>query len=184
MPLSPFQVLLGADFAVLPEPVRRLHGLAADVATEGRADITSPRGLLPWLVCRLSGLPAPGRDVPVTVAFEIDGKGGEFWRRRFAGRRYQSGFAVGSGRHAGLLCERFFPLVFFHRLTASAAGLRWELVRWRLLFLPLPRWLMPLAVCFESGDGGRFVFDIDAAFRFVGPVVHYRGWLLPKAEES
>jgi hypothetical protein len=91
---------------------------------------------------------------------------------------------IGTGRHAGLLCERFFPYVFFHTLTATPEGLRWDLVRWRLLFLPLPRRLMPVAVCFESGDGDNFVFDIDAAFRIVGPVVHYRGWLLPKAEEG
>ncbi|HEY1795844.1 MAG TPA: DUF4166 domain-containing protein [Stellaceae bacterium] len=50
----------------------------------------------------------------------------------------------------------------------------------RLLFLPLPRWTMPRAVCFESGDGDRFVFDIDVGFPLVGPVVHYRGWLLPR----
>jgi hypothetical protein len=174
---SPFQQLLGADFAVLPEPIRRLHGITAAAATEGRADIVAAKGLLPWLICALAGFPAPGRDVPVTVAFETDGQGGEFWRRRFAGRRYQSGFSVGGGRHAGLLCERFFPLVFFHRLTASAEGLRWDLVAWRLLGLPLPRWLMPPTVCFESGDDERFVFDIDVKFPLIGQLIHYRGWL-------
>jgi hypothetical protein len=93
---------------------------------------------------------------------------------------YQSGFTAGTGRYSGLLCERFFPYVFFHKLTASSDGLRWELVRWKLLFLPVPRWLMPIAVCIESGEGDHFVFDIDAAFRIVGPVVHYHGWLAQK----
>jgi hypothetical protein len=180
MPLSPFQQLVGPDFALLPEPVRRFHSFAVDTATEGRADITSPRGFLPWLICKVSGLPAPGGDVPVTVHFQIASDGGQFWRRRFAGRRYQSGFSAGTERYAGLLCERFFPYVFFHKLTASADGLRWDLVRWKLLFLPLPRWLMPVAVCFESANGDHFVFDIDAAFRIIGPVVHYHGWLAQK----
>lgn len=175
---SPFQLLLGADFAILPEPVRQLHGLAADAVTAGRADIVAGRGLLPRLICRLSGLPAAGRDVPVTVAFHADGNGGEFWRRRFAGRRYQSGFAAGRGKQARLLCERFFPFVFFHRLTATPRGLRWDLVGWRLLWLPLPRWLMPPTVCFESGEGDRFVFDIDVKFPLIGQLVHYRGWLV------
>lgn len=174
---SPFQQLLGADFALLPEPVRRLHGLRADATTEGRADIVAGKGFWPWLICKLSGLPAPGRDVPATVAFHTDGRGGEFWRRRFAGRRYQSGFEVGRGRYAGLLCERYFPFVFFHRLTASAQGLRWDLVAWRLGPLPLPRRLMPPTVCFESGDGDRFVFDIDVKFPLIGQLIHYRGWL-------
>jgi Domain of unknown function (DUF4166) len=180
MPLSPFQQLLGNEFAILPEPVRRLHGLAGDAATEGRADIVAANGLFPWLICRLSGLPAAGRDVPVTVAFHNDGRGGEFWRRRFAGRRYASGFSVGRGRHAGLLREQFFPFVFFHRLTPSPQSLRWELVAWRLLWLPLPRRLMPLTMCFESGDGDRFVFEIDVKFPIIGQLIHYRGWLVQK----
>jgi hypothetical protein len=41
---SPFQQLLGADFAQLPEPVRRLHGLTADATTEGRAEVTAAPG--------------------------------------------------------------------------------------------------------------------------------------------
>lgn len=179
MPPSPFEQLLGPEFAVLPEPVRRLHSFAADAATEGRAEIVARRGLLPWLICKLSGLPAPGCDVPVTVAFHVDG-GGEFWRREFAGRRYQSSFSVGAGRRAGLLCEQFFPFVFFHRLTPSAAGLRWDLVGWQLLVLPLPRWLMPPTVCFESGERDNFTFDIDVKFPILGQLIHYRGWLAQK----
>jgi Domain of unknown function (DUF4166) len=178
MPPSPFERLLGDAFAVLPGPVRRLHSLRATTMTAGRADIVAARGILPWLICRLAGFPAAGRDVPVTVAFEIDGKGGEFWRRRFAGRRYQSGFGVGEGRRAGLLAEHFFPFVFFHRLTPSAEHLRWDLVGWRLGPLPLPRWLMPPTVCFERADGDRFVFDIDVKFPLIGQLIHYRGWLV------
>ena len=177
---SPFQQLLGSEFAILPEPVRRLHSLAADAGTEGRSDIVAAKGFWPWLICRLAGFPAPGLDVPVTVAFHTDGQGGEFWRRRFAGRRYQSGFSVGNGRYAGLLCERFFGLVFFHRLTPSAQGLRWDLVAWRLLCVPLPRRLLPPTICLESGDGDRFVFDIDVKFPLIGQLIHYRGWLAQK----
>ena len=180
MPPSPFQQLLGAEFAILPEPVQRLHSLGADATTEGRADIIAPKGIMPWLICKLSGLPAPGRNIGVTVAFHIDGRGGEFWRRRFAGRRYASGFSTGTGRLAGLLCERFFPFVFFHRLTPSSEALRWDLVTWRLWFLPLPHWLMPPTVCFERGDGDRFVFDIDVRFPIIGQLIHYRGWLAQK----
>jgi hypothetical protein len=180
MRYSPFEQLLGDEFGLLPEPVRRLHGLSAGTMTEGRADVVAARGFLPWLICKLSGLPAPGLDVPVSVVFEVDGKGGEFWRRRFAGRRYRSSFNAGKGRRAGLLRERFSPFVFFHRLTPSAAGLRWDLVAWQLGPLPLPRWLMPPTICFESGDEDRFVFDIDVKFPLVGQLIHYRGWLAQK----
>jgi hypothetical protein len=74
------------------------------------------------LICKLAGFPAPGRDVPVTVAFHTDGQGGEFWRRRFAGRRYASGFAAGTGRRAGLLRERFFPIDAEPAIAALGLG--------------------------------------------------------------
>ncbi|HZT87085.1 MAG TPA: DUF4166 domain-containing protein [Stellaceae bacterium] len=182
--LSPFEVLLGAAFDRLPAPVRHLHGLRADIATAGRAEVTAAGGFLPWLIRTLSGLPRPGRDVPVTVAFHIDGRGGEYWRRRFAGRRYASGFAAGAGRHEGLLLERFFPFELYHRLTPHEDGLAWRLVEWRLLGLKLPAWTLPTVNCFESGNGDRFVFDIDVVFPIAGPVIHYRGWLLPQRREN
>ena len=132
--------------------------------TAGRAEITAPRGPLAWLICRVSGLPRPGSDVPVTVAFSIDGKGGEYWRRRFAGRRYASALPPAHGRHAGMLVERFFPFLFYHRLTRAPTGLRWT---GRLAAARHPAAALADAddaICFESGDGDRFVFDIDVVF--------------------
>ena len=38
--------------------------------------------------------------------------------------------------------------------------------------------------CFESGGDDRFVFDIDVVFPIAGPVIHYRGWLLPVAQRT
>jgi Domain of unknown function (DUF4166) len=179
--MSPFQQILGAGFAQLPDPVRRLHSLSADTDTAGRAVITAARNPVAWLLCRFAGLPRPGSDVPVTVSFHLDGQGGEFWRRDFSGRRYASAMLAGTGADAGLLVERFWPFIYYHRLTASAEGVAWKLVKWRLLGIPLPGWTVPDVNCFESADGERFVFDIDAVFPLVGPVIHYRGWLLPQA---
>lgn len=50
VPFSPLQLLLGAAFAILPEPGQRPHGLTADAVMSS--------------VHR-----RPGRDMPVTVAF-------------------------------------------------------------------------------------------------------------------
>jgi hypothetical protein len=180
MPPSPFQQLLGDDFAILPAPVRRLHSLRGSVTTEGRSDIAAAEGRLPWLICLLAGLPSPGIDVPVTVEFRVEGNGREMWRRRFARRRYQSRFSAGAGRRAGLLRESLLPFVFFHRLTPSAAGLRWELVAWRLFWLPLPRSLMPPTECFEGAEGAHYTFDVDVKFPLIGQLIHYRGWLAQK----
>lgn len=180
-PPSPFQHLLAADLAKVPSPVRRFHTLPHDLHTAGAAEVTAASNPLARLLCIFAGLPKPGRDVPVTVGFHPDGKGGgETWHRRFAGRRYSSAMRAGSGRHAGLLAEDFPPFVYFHRLTPSAAGVEWRLVAWHLLGIPLPRWTLPDIRCFEGADSeGRYTFDIDVVFPLVGPVIHYRGWLIP-----
>lgn len=176
-PPSPFQVLLGSDFARLPEPVRRLHGLSYTAAAAGRAEVEPGGGVLAWLIRTVARLPRPGRDVPVTVSFRPDDKGGEYWRRNFAGRRYASGFAARGAGAEGRLLERFGPFALYHRLTPRADGLAWLLVEWRLLGVPLPGWTLPRVNCFESADGDRFLFDIDVRFPIAGPVIHYRGWL-------
>ncbi|MBV9827146.1 MAG: DUF4166 domain-containing protein [Alphaproteobacteria bacterium] len=180
----PFQRLLGAGFGQIPEPVRRVHSLTQPLNTSGKAEITSPRNPLARLLCRLAGLPRPGTDVPVSVRFQPDGRGGEYWRRRFTAerggeRRYASTMQAGDGDDAGLLVERFWPFIYYHRLTPSAAGVAWRLVRWKLLGIALPRFTLPTVDCFEAAQGERYTFDINVVFPLVGPVIHYRGWLVP-----
>ncbi len=175
--LKPFRAVLGAAFAGLPDPVRRLHDLDAPVTTAGRAGIVTEPGLLKSLLCRFSGLPQAGQDVPVTVRFTPRRDGTELWERDFAGRPYASRMEAGSAGNAGYLVEHFgmFDLIF--RLAPEPQGLRWELARWRWLGIPLPAWSVPRIDCLESGDNGRFSFDIDVAFPFLGPILRYKGWL-------
>lgn len=175
---SPFVVVLGRDaMARLPEPVRALHSLACRTTTAGLADIVGHSGLTGRLFCWAAGLPSPGHDVPVTVAFEPTGEGREHWRRRFGARRYESTMRAGAGRDAGLLVEHFglFDLLF--QLDVEPAGLRWRTVGWRLFGVGLPRLLMPRVDALESAQDGRFTFDIDVAFAWLGPVLRYKGWL-------
>lgn len=175
--LTPFQQLLGADFEGLPAPMRDLHGLKDSAFTAGRADITMADNTAARLLCWVAGLPLPGRDIPVTVAFHPDGKGREWWERHFASRRYASTMAAGKARDEGRLIEYFGPFRLVTRLTPGEDGLVWSLVRWRFLGLPLPRWSTPTIECLESGEGRRFLFDIRVGFPLVGHVIHYRGWL-------
>lgn len=176
---SPFEAILGADFARLPEPVRRLHSLSENTVAAGLADIDVAPQALARLLCRLAGLPQSGREVPVSVSFRLDERDGEYWERRFARRRYAGGMRAGQGADAGLLVERFGPFELRHRLSTSGDGLAWRLVGWRLLGMPLPRWTLPDIRCLERADGERFRFDIDVSFPLIGPVIHYRGWLVP-----
>src|SRR5690348_8444513 len=176
---SPFERLLGRSFERLPEPVRYFHSLRHALMTEGRAKVSIAPGFISALVCAVFGLPAAGDDVLVSVFFLPKPNGLEFWRRRFAKRRYQSTMGVFASGTASLLIEHFGPFRLFFKLTPQDDSLEWLLVRWKFLFLPLPRWTLLKVKCRESADGVRFVFDIDFALPIIGPVIHYTGWLLP-----
>jgi hypothetical protein len=179
---SPFQRILGTAFEQLPAAVRRVHGLSEATTTSGLAEITAAPGLPAWLICRIAGLPRPGRDIPVTVSFHPDGRGREHWKRRFGARRYASTMSACENGADLLLAERLGLFELHHRLTPLAGGLGWSLVRWRLMKIPLPACTLPAIKCMESGDHERFFFDIDVVFPIVGPVIHYRGWLDPAAD--
>lgn len=180
---SPFQrILEPQQFGALPGPVQRLHSLRGPARTSGLAEITASRNPLAWMICRIAGLPKPGRDIPVTVEFIPDGRGRELWKRRFGARRYSSVMVAGEGDKEGLLIERFGPFRLVSRMKPGTEGLAWKIERWGILGLPLPRWSAPVINCMEYADGERFVFDIDVAFPFVGHVTHYRGWLMVEDE--
>jgi hypothetical protein len=177
-----FQYLLGASFDILPEPVRRFHTLDCELFTSGRADVTAPRGSIgAKLLSLIAGLPAPGRNVETHVRFTPLPRSREFWRRNFAGRRYQS---VMEATCDGRLIEHFGPFDLCFDLAASPDGLRWSLAEWRLLKIPLPRFTKPIIDCMEAGEGSRFTFDIDVVFPIIGPVVHYHGALVETVETA
>lgn len=173
---SPFEQLLGDDFVQLPSAVRRVHSLRAPLTTVGRSDITAAQGFLAGLFLLGAGLPKAGGNVETSVRF-IPHAQGERWERRFGDRRYKSSLSAGVGRDAGFLIERFGPFGLKFRLTPKDEGLNWSLGGWRFLGIPLPRWTVPRIDCRESGEGQRFLFDIDVAFPVIGWLLHYKGVL-------
>jgi predicted DCC family thiol-disulfide oxidoreductase YuxK len=177
---SPFSVLLGPSFERLPEIIRHFHAPGAAIFSAGLADVSTAPGILPALICRIAGLPRPGRDVPVSVSFHPEPRFREYWARRFADRTYSSTMSLGSGSAAGTLVERFGPFRLRFDLLAGPKGLVWSLAGWRFLLIPLPHATLPQIACFETDRDGRFGFDIAVAFPLVGPVIEYRGWLAPE----
>lgn len=169
-----FQRLLGPAFHELPEPVRRFHTLDREIFTSGRSTITAPRSLGARLLALIAGLPSPGRDTPTTVHFTPLANTREFWRRDFAGRRYQS---VMEASPNGQLIEHFGPFDLYFALSLRPNGLRWSLKSWSLLRVPLPKITTPRIECLETASGDAFAFDIDVTFPIIGPVVHYSGEL-------
>lgn len=170
-----FELLLGATFDALPEPVRRIHTLDREIFTQGRSRIVGSDRLGAKFVRAFAGLPAPADDAEVSVWFTpLDGAR-EYWRREFAGRRYQS---VMEAAPDGRLIEHFGVFDLYFMLHASSDGLSWTLDEWRLLGVPLPGFTRPRIDCFESAVGDAFKFDIDVEFPIVGAVVQYSGAII------
>ena len=55
--------------------------------------------------------------------------------------------------------------------------------RWWLGPLPMPLALAPLMSAREYEEEGRFRFDVRLALPLLGPLVHYRGWLVKEDGE-
>jgi hypothetical protein len=170
---------LGADYDRLPPPVAHIHDLAGGAAWRGRADVDGSKGPLARLVARSLGLPAPARDVAVTVDFDVR-DGIETWRRTFGERAFVSRQYAGNDGEQGLIVESFGILRFAMRPVASSHGIDLDLRSGRLLGMPLPRFLLPRIAATERVDDlGRFRFDVEIGVPGIGRLVHYRGWLEP-----
>jgi NAD(P)-dependent dehydrogenase (short-subunit alcohol dehydrogenase family) len=165
--------VMGEDFGLLQPAVRALHLVNGDLAASGMAEVIRGGGLVARLLCRFMGFPAAAAEVPVSIWMREE-DGVETWRRDFGGSAFSSRLA----RRGGLLTERFGPIRFGFALRRAPDGLTMHFVRWWLGPLPMPRLLMPRGVAREYEADGRFHFDVPIALPLIGPIIHYRGWLV------
>ena len=170
MPL--FAALLGAAFAQLPEPVRRVHDGRQVKELAGRCEVRRGRGVLAWLFGAAAALPRASGDVVVQV--RIDRRGdGEVWTRHFGGQRMQSRLWPDDG----LLCERLGLVTFRFRLGVADARLVWTLQSVRALGVPLPLAWFRGVRAEEGVADGRYGFRVSASVPGVPVLVAYAGWL-------
>jgi hypothetical protein len=118
------------------------------------------------------GFPPAGDDVPITVTIRPEGSG-EVWLRNFAGRPLRSKLRVARG----LLIERMGPAVFSFRLVSSNGVVVWQLVSMKVFGLPIPPCLHAEIEAHEAAEGERYLFSARAAYKGLGLLVHYHGWL-------
>jgi hypothetical protein len=173
---SIFQRLLGSAWDALPAPVRALHDTSAHLRLSGRATVTRGEGRLARLVAKVAGFPEAGTDVPVEVSLQRDAEG-ETWIRAFAGKAFSSRIDAGRGRSQWLLRERFGPARFHLALVPEGDCLQFIVRGWDVLGIPLPRAWAPAGDSYETARDGRFVFHIEIAHPWIGPIVAYEGWL-------
>jgi Domain of unknown function (DUF4166)/Saccharopine dehydrogenase NADP binding domain len=171
-----YQTVMGDALSRLDAPIRDFHCERQSFKMSGAADVLPAANILGRIVALIMRFPAAGEKVPLNVSIEIDPKG-ETWTRSFAGRKFSSRQNLGEGRYAGLLVESFGPLNFGMAVTEKNGKLGLVLRGWDVFGLPLPKFLMPIAVASEHGTGGLFNFDVEIIAPIIGRIVRYRGWL-------
>jgi hypothetical protein len=172
-----YRRIFGEAYATLPQAIQDLHDGRKVWRARGKAEITRGRSPLAYLLALIIGFPEAGRDVPVTVIFEAK-NGVEKWTRDFGGKRFSSVEALGHGRDAHLMCERFGPLNFAYALVLDGEKMRLIIRRWTAFGIAMPMALAPRGETYESVEDGKFRFHVEIALPIVGLVVRYRGWLV------
>lgn len=171
-----YKKILGDDWDQLPLPVQKLHTVSSTHRWQGRAQVQGSDGLLARIVARVIGFPKPGSEVPVTVTL-TKREDSEVWLRDFDGQQFQSVQWAGSGDYRDRVMERFGMITV--RLVLELRGEELHLVpeAWTFLKVPLPLFLLPNGVAFETASGESFVFDVTIKAPMVGQIVAYRGAL-------
>jgi len=175
-----YRRMLGEAWDRLPLQIRIMHDVSCTLTAQGVASVERGEGRLAGLVARVMRFPPAGRDIPLTVTFQVrDGE--EHWCRTFGSAAFASVQAQGRGRYERLLCERFGPITIGMALVVEDDRLRLVVRRWSVLGLPLPRAFVPQGNVYESAEDGRFNFHVEICHPLLGLIVRYRGWLKPKA---
>lgn len=131
------------------------------------------------LIAALFGFPAAGENVPVTVMKTVS-RHKEEWVRSFGGRKFRSVLSRPKDAAPRTVTERFGPFTFDLQLRPSSESLELHLLGGRFLGIPLPGFLLPGNVAYETEVDGLFHFDVrlDAPMG-LGLIVRYRGSLSP-----
>ena len=173
-----FPSLLGAEFKDLPQPLQELHGGERATRWHGTASIRGPLNFAGRIVAALVGLPGHDCQTDASVDIEVT-REGETWTRSLGGRTFRSHLSPGSGREAGLMCERFGIVTVALEIVWKDGKLWFVPRRWRIGSLPLPRALLPKGDSFECVREGSFAFDVRVEMPLIGLVAAYKGTLRP-----
>jgi hypothetical protein len=168
--------ILGDAWENLPPEIRAMHDRTA--LAEGRASVERGTNSLARLAAWIAGFPAAKADTPVRVRFNVD-NGAETWTRTFGDETFASRQYAARSRWDRLLCERFGPLVFAMALVREDTRLRLVLRGWSVFGVRLPMRLCLNMQALEAVEDGRFRFHVEVRHWLTGPIVRYRGWLVP-----
>ena len=175
-----FPALLGESFSQLPKPLQDLHRGEFSSEWEGNASARGAQNLAGRLVAALIGFPANDRETGIRVSVHVT-PDGETWIRSIGGKQFRSYLSLGTGREAGLMCERFRFITVALAITWQDKRLRFVPRRWRIGPLPLPAALLPGGNSFEYDHDGSFAFNVRIEAPLIGLIAAYEGTLQPRS---
>ena len=177
--ISHFETCLGDAYASLPDPIKALHTVIGRKVWHGEATVTRGTGLLSKVVAWAFRFPKAASDIPVTVHMDRTDKT-EVWTRSFGAQTFRSELTP-DPKTPGRMWERFGLFTFAIDFNADATGLAFPVTKGRFLGIPIPRAILPKSDTKEEVEQtGRATFNVALSLPFVGPVVHYQGWLEPE----
>jgi hypothetical protein len=175
--------LLGADYDTLPAVIRNGHDVSGVLVLEGRADATSPDGIITAIFSRVFRFPRGGANMPLRVEMRGENDGSETWTRIYPDVTMRSNLR-NADPSTQCLDEVFGPVAIRLKWRATDVSLTLSPIGARLFGIPLPSFLCPRSIARETVDNnGRFQFDVDIAMPLIGPIVRYRGYLVPLAPD-
>ncbi|HYD17977.1 MAG TPA: DUF4166 domain-containing protein [Patescibacteria group bacterium] len=173
-----FARILGPAWERLAPQLREMHNVTHMLEAGGGARIIRGSSPLARFGCWLMGFPPAGEDVPVRVHFAVR-EGVETWTRNFGGHRFRSRQYFASASPPAVT-ERFGPLRFTMTLTPDGDRLVLGLRGWSMFRVPLPLALAVRMEAYETVEDGKFLFNVRVWHPLAGPIIHYRGWLVPE----
>lgn len=190
---SLFEAVFGASFEALPASWQRLHLVTGRHVYLGGVEVIRGEGLVAGLLCWMMGLPRSGTaEMKLVIEKLLDETGhSERWARHFGASEFSTVLTLPKVNRTSplsdgyILHERFGPIRFIVGLEIDKASVKWRLLGWRFLSLPLPAFLVPRSETVEFVDeAGRYRFDIDLSLIGFGRLIAYRGWLVPDGSTS
>ncbi|MEQ8267826.1 MAG: DCC1-like thiol-disulfide oxidoreductase family protein [Parvibaculum sp.] len=175
VPRSLFRRVAGADFDLMPEPVRRVHDVVEATSSSGTCRVTHGTNALARLLAWAMRMPPAAEAAPAAVTIRREGDA-EVWIRSIGGSRFQSTFRMVA---PGLLSETLGPARFLFELKTGPEGFAFLIAGFRFLGIPVPRFLRPEIGAGETASGSTSVFDVSGRVPFIGLIVAYRGALQP-----
>jgi len=171
-----YQRVLGDDWWVLAEPVRRAHSVGEE--KRGCFRVSHGEGWLARQLARWSRLPQPANAAETQLKITSEGAG-QRWERRFDGHAFTTRQWAEDGIH---LVERFRSWELHFELQVAEKALRYVQSGARLclgrLRLPLPLALAPRVSARETCDGPERVrVAVTVSLPLVGLLIAYEGFL-------